>query len=151
MTNIYTLAHRVVAWLGEESNDSKHVLETLQYVGRATRSNEERPNHCCTRCHGAHLWRNDHAPSFDERTWNALLDFVERTWFYRLWCWQKIKLGGRQVLLQCGGDTIVWNDFWLAILCLHNKDSSPSMWFRERCRHIVFLKQGEVGSSLSMC
>jgi hypothetical protein len=34
MTNIYTLAHRVVAWLGEESNDSKHVLETLQYVGR---------------------------------------------------------------------------------------------------------------------
>ncbi|PQE21340.1 heterokaryon incompatibility protein [Rutstroemia sp. NJR-2017a WRK4] len=150
MTNIYTLAHRVIAWLGTESTNSKHALATLHYIGRQLKTTTKggriiaapdatEPN----------MWRNDHMPSLDQQTWQALGDFVERAWFYRLWCWQEIKLGGKHALIQCGGDMIPWNDFWRAVLCLHTKDSSPSILFRERCRHIVFLKHDAASHSLS--
>jgi hypothetical protein len=149
MTNIYTLAHRVIAWLGKESNNSKHALATLQHIGRQLKATKGGRIIAAPDATELQLWRNDHMPPFDQRTWQALVDFVERKWFYRLWCWQEVNLGGRHVLLQCGGDMIPWNDFWMAVLCLHNKDSSPSMWFRERCRHIVFLKNDVASHSLS--
>ena len=37
----------------------------------------------------------------------------------------------------------------MAILCINNKDNLPSTWFRERCRHIVFLDYDSAGHSLS--
>lgn len=149
MTNIYTLAQRVIAWLGEESNNSKHALVTLQHIGRQLEATKSGRIIAAPDATEPHMWRNDHAPSFDQRTWQALINFVERAWFYRLWCWQEIKLGSWHAFLQCGGDTIPWNNFWLAVLCLHNKDSLPSMRFRERCRHIVFLKYDAAGHSMS--
>lgn len=149
MTNIYTLAQRVIAWLGVKSNNSKHALATLQHVGRQLEQTKSGRIIAAPDATEPHLWRNDHAPSFDQQTWQALIILVERSWFYRLWCWQEIKLGSWHSFLQCGGDKIPWNNFWLAVLCLHNKDSLPSMRFRERCRHIVFLKYSAVGQSMS--
>jgi hypothetical protein len=149
MTNIYILAQRVVAWLGEESNDSKHALTALRHVGRqleVTKSGRIIAAHNATE---SELWRNDHKPSFDQRTWQALMNFMERAWFYRVWCWQEIKLGSAQAVLQCGRDKIAWNKFWLAVLCLHNKNELPSMLFRERCRHIAYLKYSLAGQPMS--
>ncbi|KAL6707898.1 hypothetical protein ACN47E_003572 [Coniothyrium glycines] len=140
MTDIYTLAHRVVAWLGDTFGDSEHAFATLQYVGRQIEATKSGRIIARTDAVETRLWRNDHSPSFDQRTWQALINLVEREWFYRVWCWQEIKLGERNAMLQCGSDTISWRSFWLAVLCLHNKATLPSMQFRERCRHIVFLK-----------
>ncbi|TVY82211.1 Heterokaryon incompatibility protein 6 OR allele [Lachnellula suecica] len=149
MTDIYTLARRVIAWLGMESNNSKHAFATLQHVGQQLKATKSGRIIAAPNATEPQLWRNDHIPSFNQPTWQALIDFVEREWFYRIWCWQEVKLGGQNVLLQCGSSTISWNSFWMAVLCLHNKDSSPSMWFRERCRHIVFLKHDAASHSLS--
>lgn len=149
MTSIYTLAHRVVAWLGEESDSSKLALTTLQHIGLQLKATKSGRIIAAPDATEPRLWRNDNIPSFDLPTWQALMDFVDRQWFYRIWCWQEVKLGGRNVLLQCGGDKIMWIEFWMGVLCLHNKDSSPSMWFRERCRHIVFLKHDMGSHSLS--
>lgn len=140
MAHIYTTAHRVVVWLGEEAGDSKHALQTLQHVGRQLEYTISGRVIAAPNATEPKLWRSDHAAGFDSPTWQALMSLVERPWFYRIWCWQEIKLGGRQALLVCGKDTIPWGDFWLAVLCLNNKDSSPSIEFRERCRHIVFSK-----------
>lgn len=149
MTNIYANAQRVIVWLGEEADDSKHALATLQHVGRQIGTTKSGRVIAAPDAAEPHLWRNDHAPSFGHRTWQALMDFVERAWFYRIWCWQEINLGSRHALLQCGGDTISWSTFWVAVLCLHNKDRLPSIRFRERCRHIVFLKYDMAGHSMS--
>ncbi|KAF1829300.1 HET-domain-containing protein [Decorospora gaudefroyi] len=149
MTNIYTLAWRVVVWLGEEFGDSKHALATLRHIGRQLEATKSGRIIAAPNAAEPQLWRNDHSPSFDQRTWDALLDFVERAWFYRIWCWQEIKLGSRHATLQCGGDTISWDKLWLAALCLNNKDILPSIRFREKCRHIVFLKYDATGHPMS--
>jgi Heterokaryon incompatibility protein (HET) len=140
MANIYTLAQRVIAWLGTESNKSKHALATLQHVGKQLEATKSGRIIAAPDATEPRLWRNDQPLSFDQQTSQALINFVERAWFYRLWCWQEINLGRRNAFLQCGGDMISWDKFWLAILCIHNKENLPSMRFRERCRHIVFLK-----------
>jgi hypothetical protein len=149
MSHIYSSAYKVIAWLGEEKGGSKHAIETLQHIGRQLKSTVAGRVIAAPDATEPTFWRNDHAPSFEERTWNSLMRLVEREWFYRLWCWQEIKLGGKQALLQCGSDTIPWNAFWLAILCLHNKRWLPSTQFRERCRHIAFLKYDQAGNSMA--
>jgi hypothetical protein len=149
MTNIYSLAYGVIAWLGKETDNSQHALTTLRHIGQQLKATKGGRIIAAPDASEPQLWRNDHVPSFVQQIWQALADFVEREWFYRIWCWQEVKLGGRDVLLQCGGDVIPWNAFWMAVLCLHNKDSSPSMLFRERCRHIVFLKHDAASHSLS--
>lgn len=144
MTDIYTLASRVVAWLGDEQDRSDHALGTLRHVGTQLRSTKSGRVISAPDATERRLWRNDTPPSFTQDDWQAVMAFVERPWFYRIWCWQEIKLGARGATLQCGQATISWRQFWLAILCLHNKDTSPSRHFRERCRHIVFLQyEGE--------
>ncbi|KAL2023614.1 hypothetical protein VTK56DRAFT_1771 [Thermocarpiscus australiensis] len=149
MTYIYKHARRVVAWLGEESDDSKHALATLRHVGQQLESTKSGRIIAAPHATERRLWRNDQPPAFNRRTWQAVRAFVERAWFYRLWCWQEINLGGRNALLQCGNDTISWRDFWLATVCLHNKDKTASMWFRERSRHIAFLKHDASTNSMS--
>jgi hypothetical protein len=149
MTNIYTLAERVVIWLGEESDNSKLALSTLEHIGRqlnVTKSGRIIAAYDATE---PRWWRNDHNLPFDQSTWQALIKFVERAWFYRVWCWQEVKLGSSHAHLQCGSEGISWRRFWMAILCINNKDSLPSTQFRERCRHIVFLDYDSAGHSLS--
>jgi hypothetical protein len=67
------------------------------------------------------------------------LSILERSWFYRLWCWQEINLSSRHTVLQCGRDRKRWTVFRRAVLCLHNKERLPSVNFRERCRHVACL------------
>lgn len=139
MSNIYRSAYRVVAWLGREEHNSTQALATLQHVGdqlQVTKSGR------VVRTPGAEepdLWMNACCLSFDDETWQGLLHILERSWFYRLWCWQEIKLSSRHTVLQCGHDHIRWRVFWRAILCLHNKERLPWINFRERCRHVAYL------------
>jgi len=149
MTHIYTHSQRVIAWLGEESADSKHAMDTLRHVAQQLESTKSGRIIASVAATERWLWRNDQPVAFDQPTWTALQNMVQRAWFYRLWCWQEIKLGGWGAVLQCGHDTIPWDDFWLAILCLHNKTSTPSMLFRERCRHIAFLKHDAALNSMA--
>ena len=139
MANIYKLAYRVVAWLGREEYNSMQALAILQHVGDQL---ELTKTGRLVRAPGAEepdLWMNACCVSFDDRTWQALLSILERSWFYRLWCWQEINLSSRHTVLQCGHNRIRWTVFRRAVLCLHNKERLPSVNFRERCRHIAYL------------
>ena len=149
MTSIYTMAKRVIIWLGEEADNSKHALHTLQHIGRqlnVTKSGRIIAAHDAVE---PQWWRNDHSLPFDQSTWQGVMNLVERAWFYRVWCWQEVKLGSSHAYLQCGSEGIPWRKFWMAICCINNKDSLPSTRFRERCRHIVFLDYQSAGHSLS--
>ncbi|KAK7415746.1 hypothetical protein QQX98_005659 [Neonectria punicea] len=63
MTNIYSLAHQVVAWLGEESNNSKHALATLRHVAQQLEATKSGRIIAAPDATEPSLWRNDHAPS----------------------------------------------------------------------------------------
>ena len=149
MASIYKLATHVVVWLGVEESNSCHAIEVLQHIadqivltksGSLIRSPEaEFPN----------VWMNACCFTFDNRTWAALHTFVERAWFYRLWCWQEVNLGSRNALMQCGETVIPWSTLERAILCLHNKEFLPSAEFRERCRHIALLYANSDSWSMS--
>ena len=139
MANIYKLAYRVVAWLGIEEYNSTQAIATLQYIGDQLEVTKEGR---LVRAPGAEepdLWMNACCFSFDDQIWQALLSILERSWFYRLWCWQEINLSSRHTILQSGQDRIRWTMFRRAVLCLHNKERLPSINFRERCRHIAYL------------
>ena len=139
MANIYSSAYRIVAWLGSEAYSSARALATLQYIGdqleilktgRVVRAPE---------AHEPDLWMNACKIHLDESTWQALMRFLDRSWFYRLWCWQEINLSSRHTIIQCGHDQIRWTVFRRAVLCIHNKEELPSIIFREHCRHIAML------------
>lgn len=104
MTNIYTLAERVVIWLGEESDSSKLALSTLEHIGiqlNVTKSGRIIAAHDAAE---SQWWIKDYSLPFNQPTWQALISFVERAWFYRVWCWQEVKLGSSHAYLQCGSD-----------------------------------------------
>jgi hypothetical protein len=86
MTNIYTFAYRVVTWLGEESNNSMLALATLQHVSQQLEWTKNGRVIAAPGAKEPRLRGNDHSPNFDQQTWQALMAFVRRDWFYRLWC-----------------------------------------------------------------
>ena len=150
MAKIYGLAYRVVAWLGGEECESEQGLATLQYIGDQLEATKRGR---LVRAPGAQvpeMWMNSYCFSFDDQTWQPLLGILERSWFYRLWCWQEIYLSSRPTILQCGYDQIRWAVLWKAVLCLHNKERLPSVMFRERCRHIAYLASDATKQPMSI-
>ena len=139
MASIYKSAYRVVAWLGREEDNSTHALATLEYIGNQL---EVISKGSLVRAPGAtepYLWMNACNIELNEQTWQAITHVLERSWFYRLWCWQEINLSSPHTIVQCGFDEVRWTVFWRAILCIHNKANLPTIIFRERCRHVSFL------------
>jgi Heterokaryon incompatibility protein (HET) len=113
MANVYKLAYRVVAWLGKEEHNSTQALVTLQYIGEQVQLTKRGK---LVRAPGAvepNLWMKACSFSCDDpiQTWQALLGILERSWFYRLWCWQEIILSSRHTVLQCDHDQIQWTVF----------------------------------------
>lgn len=150
MANIYKLAYRVVAWLGSEECESKQGLATLQYIGDQIEATKTGSLVRAPGTKDPDMWMNAHCFSFDDQTWQTLLAVLERSWLYRLWCWQEISLSSRPTVLQCGHDQIRWAVFWKAVLCLHNKERLPSVMFRERCRHIAYLTSDATKQPMSV-
>jgi hypothetical protein len=149
MADIYRLAYRVVAWIGMDSDDSNHALAALRYIGEQILLTEAGRLYSSPGAEVPNLWRSAYQLRYEDRTWKALFAFVERKWFYRLWCWQEIKLSSRHSLFQCGHDQIAWPVLRRAVLCLHNKEKLPSLMFRERCRHIAYLTADAIGHPMS--
>ncbi|KAL8923008.1 MAG: hypothetical protein Q9208_004820 [Pyrenodesmia sp. 3 TL-2023] len=139
MASIYRSAYRVIAWLGIGDLDSTQAIDTLRYIGEQLVALKTGRIVSAPGAREPDLWMNACCFIFDDQMWHAILNLLERSWFYRLWCWQEINLSSRRTYLQCGHDLIGWRVFWRAVICIHNKERLPSVIFRERCRHIAFL------------
>jgi hypothetical protein len=85
MKNIYQHSDRVVVWLGAESHNSKLAISTLEYLGTQIE---------LSIWNGIFLSLDTTLPkdaflqfrapwSYDNTTWQALYDFVQRPWFER--------------------------------------------------------------------
>ncbi|KAK6194031.1 hypothetical protein LQW54_011833 [Pestalotiopsis sp. IQ-011] len=116
MTQIYTNASRVVAWIGPGSQTSNRVARNIVDLSKnidldwkafdiTSRSEES--------------WTKEVADIFNGP--NALSDLeklLSRAWFGRLWIWQEIRVASDRAIIKCGHDEIAWNDFHKVIFAI---------------------------------
>lgn len=104
MDQIYTQAKNVVIWLGEGNEDTKLAMDFIK---------------------GDLLspWKFDKLyedPKF-ARHWSAMARLMQRPWFTRRWVIQEIALA-KSGILQCGAQTVPWQDFSDAVTLLMEKE-----------------------------
>lgn len=151
MADIYSLAPRVVVWLGPRSLASTLALSTLNYLGQQVEVTKDR-YYVRSPTATEPEWYNflTELP-YPIKTWIAIRDLTKRTWFDRLWVVQEIHLANpAHTLVQCGADIVPWRYLRRALLCLSEKKPGlvPLRELSAKLDHIWYL--GIPPSSLSV-
>jgi hypothetical protein len=129
MGGIYSLARRVIVWLGPESEESTHALSTLQSFANQVEMTIDNSLHATP---GALEpdWYHPIEPlppnMFNERTWSSIRLLFSRPWFTRVWVTQEVALANRFTELHCGRFSMPWLDLRKAIGILHAKKGTPA-------------------------
>ena len=125
MGNIYSYAKRVVVWLGEELEDSRHALATLQYLGEQVEYTVNQRYGDAPGCQEKEWWHDECPLPYDDRTWLSLIMLLHRPWFGRVWVLQEVQLGNHHAIVQCGVDICPWISIRKSIFILERKKGVP--------------------------
>jgi hypothetical protein len=145
MADIYRLAHRVVVWLGPESDKdrSSEALSTLRGIGSQIEVDWVLSEMRATN-EGDSSWADTNIPLIlDKKKLNSLLMVFNRPWFERLWVQQEIALANENAVLICGHDAITRRHFTNALYCIRltnievDWDLKVSELFRDR-RELIY-------------
>ena len=128
MANIYSLARRVIVWLGPEGEDSTHALSTLQSL--ASQVEFAVDNSLCAAPGASESdWYYPFHPLpsdiFRDTTWSSIKSLFSRAWFSRVWVTQEVALANRFTVLHCGDYSMLWLNLRKAIGILRAKLSTP--------------------------
>ena len=121
MADIFTLANRVVAWLGPDSRDSALALRSLRYLGSSIVVDWLQAKYTLvsvTQQPESESTDDLLTSKFDDATWTSLVSLLNRPWFGRLWIWQEVRLANKELHLLCGYDDLPWNTFCNAVFFL---------------------------------
>ncbi|KAK5661140.1 hypothetical protein OQA88_11030 [Cercophora sp. LCS_1] len=125
---IYSLAQRVVVWLGPEGDDSAHALAALQILASQVELTIDN-SLCATPGASEPDWYHPFHTLphriFDGKTWSAIESLFRRAWFSRVWVLQEVALANRFAVVHCGGSSLPWLDLRKAIGILRAKQSTP--------------------------
>ena len=113
MGSIFRLASRVVAWLGDEKDDSTYALDLLAFIASQVEVDwnihEMKP---ARRSGVDDTWADRRIPwSLNGKDSMALYSLLHRSWFERVWIRQEILLANEDAIMQCGLKTILWEVF----------------------------------------
>lgn len=128
MRDVYSLAERVIVWLGPSTSDSALALETLRYFSKQV---EYTIDDCIGDAPGAtepRWWDAEYRLPYDDATWAALIALFRRPWFSRVWVLQEALLA-HEGLVMCGQDTISWDVLRKAVIVLNEKVGLPASLF----------------------
>ncbi|CZR69106.1 uncharacterized protein PAC_19007 [Phialocephala subalpina] len=101
MREIYGGAWTVMAWLGEEQDNSDKAIRLVQSLSD---TDPERGEEL------AEMLLDD--PEYlGDGCWIALQDLLNRPYWYRLWIIQELVLGSSALVLRCGDSFINWTTF----------------------------------------
>lgn len=145
MADIYRLAHRVVVWLGPESEEdrSSEALSTLRSIGSQIEVDWITFEMRATNQRDSSLVDRNIPLNLDQKKLNSLLMVFNRPWFERLWVQQEIALGNENALLICGHDAITRRHFTNALYRIQitnievNWDLKVRELFRDR-RELIY-------------
>ncbi|KAJ4226179.1 hypothetical protein NW759_004765 [Fusarium solani] len=127
MSDIYRLADRVVVWLGEETSNNKLAVSTLDYLGAQIELTKQGGRLPSPGCDHQDWFRSLTEMPYEDDTWQAIADLVNRAWFGRLWVLQEIQLSNHKAVMQCGMNQISWQRFRRAMVCLESKRNLPQV------------------------
>lgn len=129
---IYKMAHRVVVWLGPESDDSKIACETISKLGSQVVRTKDNYWFAAPACSEPDWYMRKTRLPFTDLQWGSLDHLLERDWFGRLWIWQEIKLANHRAIIQCGMNEVEWTPFRAALAALCQKHHLPLSSLRRR-------------------
>lgn len=116
MTQIYTNASRVVAWIGPSLQAStravKNILDLSENIDLDWKLFQITSK-------SASPWADEVTDILNRP--DAISDLEElllRAWFGRLWVWQEIRVASDRAVIKCGEEEIAWNDFHKAIFAI---------------------------------
>lgn len=102
MKHIYGDAREVIAWIGEEANNSDQAIDLLKALSDAGSKD-------CGEQLEERLREDPDYLGFGG--WSALHDLMHREYWRRVWIIQEVILGSSSVVLRCGGSSIYWTTF----------------------------------------
>jgi hypothetical protein len=111
MRDVYRKCTRVIAWLGEGTNESNIGMDTVPRVLKALRAKEQtRDGRMLKHLPEAALVKYGF-PQRNELSLRCLFGIFERPWFQRVWIIQELALAPKAWLL-CGDKLAAWYDFF---------------------------------------
>ena len=128
MADVYSMASRVIIWLGIESQNSTLALRAIDQFGSQMRV--DWILYIITSVSTGETITPDKVP-FDDEIWNAVGDVLHRPWFERLWIWQEVRLA-REAYLLCGNEGVPWESVRKVIYYSTRVSAKP-----ERISHLV--------------
>jgi len=146
MGDIYSLAERVVVWLGPNENNSTMAMSILQSLSKKIEVDWLSITMSSTGSGELDTeWAELSKPlPYSDIEMKAIYDFLSRPWFGRLWIWQEVRLANPKAILLCGSDSILYHAFRKSVCCVYLKQKNTAslgkleVKFRERLV-LVFL------------
>ena len=118
MGDIYSLADRVIVWLGPEDSTSVHAIHFLRTIASKVEVDWVTSTVKPLSQDDADWVDVDKAHTYSKPEVFAIYALVMRPWFERLWVQQEIH-ANRNAVLICGSDTLSWQDFRRAFFCFY--------------------------------
>lgn len=117
MVDIYSLAQRVIAWLGPDSADGSHAMQALDFLGSQALTTVENLVIATPEATERH-WDHQTVLAYERDTWVAIAQLLNRDYFRRLWVIQEIQVA-KEVILCCGKSLVSWDHFCNAVNFLY--------------------------------
>ena len=128
MADLYSLADRIVVWLGPEKSNSGLGMKIIEHMSSQLevdwKNNEMKP---ASRKSESHWSNTNQAMPFSKEERLGINDVLTRPWFERLWVQQEIRLANRHAFAMCGSAIIAWESLRKTMFCLYHKRFSPIM------------------------
>ncbi|KAI9862977.1 MAG: hypothetical protein M1813_004150 [Trichoglossum hirsutum] len=121
MGSIYSLAGRVVVWLGQEA------LSTLKYFGGQVEFLVDEFIGDAPGAKEPKWWDTEYRLPYDERTWSCLTPLFRCLWFSRIWILHEALLASQQAVVQCGSYSVPWYTIRKAMIVLAKKRIPPGI------------------------
>ncbi|KAF2176286.1 hypothetical protein K469DRAFT_682619 [Zopfia rhizophila CBS 207.26] len=113
LQTIFQSAERVMAWVGNEGDNSHHAIETLAQIrSRSVDSNSNCVPQILAQLPITANSNHSHRPAND--IWVDIDTLLQRNWFRRVWIVQELVLPSK-ILVVCGRSELDWDYFYEAL------------------------------------
>jgi hypothetical protein len=109
MAAIYSRAHRVTIWVGDEYDDSNLAMDCIEMIGSKVYADWEHGT-LHNKTDDTHWADSKCESTLSSERWVALRKFFSRPWFDRLWVVQEARLGAERAVVECG-DRLIHYEF----------------------------------------
>jgi hypothetical protein len=132
MRQIFQTAESVIAWLGEENDNSSLAIQTLMQIRTLAIKPDVWPQNLPPIPSD---WSGD-VPDPTDPVWDHIQKFLCRGWFHRVWVVQEIVFASK-VRLICGAWEVQWEDIFSAIELCRASRLLPEQMQNLRFKHVL--------------